>query len=70
MELQLHLRDMTQIPEISAVALTLQSDLNRRFKKYTNPADENYEPIYIVSMSLDPQYKPLINAVQIFIWPR
>ena len=65
MELQLHLRDMIQIPEISAVAVTLQSDLKRRFKKYTDPADENYEPIYIVSTIVDPRYKPLINAVQL-----
>ena len=65
MELQLHLSDTALIPEIAAVATTLQSELNRRFKKYTDPADEAYEPMYIVSTILDPRYKPLINAVQV-----
>ena len=66
MELQLHLRDMALIPQIIAVATTLQSELNRRFKNYTDPADEVYEPnsMYIVWTILNPSYEPLINAVQ------
>ena len=64
MELQLHLQDMVQVPEVASVATTLRSELNRRFRKYTDPGDEDFEPIYVVSTLLDPRYKPLINAVQ------
>ena len=65
MELQLYLRDMAEIQKISTVANTLHSELNYHFWKYTDPGDEYHEPIYMytVSMILDPQYKPLINAV-------
>ena len=64
MELQLHLREMVQVPEIALVATTLQSELKHRFRKYTDPGDECYEPLYVVATILDPRYKPLINAVQ------
>ena len=64
MELNLHLREMVKVPEITEVATTLQVELNRRFRKYTDPGDECYEPLYIVSTILDPRYKPLINVVQ------
>ena len=64
MELQLHLREMVNIPDIAAVATTLQSELNRRFRKFTDPGDESFEPLYVVSTILDPRYLPLINAVQ------
>ena len=42
MELQLHLRDMALISEITVVATILLSELNRHFKKYTDPDDEVY----------------------------
>ena len=54
MELQLHLRGMALILEIAVVAITLQSELNRRFKKYTDPTDEEnriYNPGYTLQAS-------------------
>ena len=65
MELNLHLDDMKKISEVAAVSSSLQSELKRRFRRCTDPGDENHEPTYIVSTMLDPRYKSLLNPTQV-----
>ena len=64
MELNLHLEDVKKIPELSDVLTLLQSELKRRFRKFTDPGDDCFEPLFVVSTILDPRYKPLINPNQ------
>ena len=65
MEINLHLEEMRKIPDVAEVSTVLQSELKRRFRKCTDPADETYEPLYLVSTLLDPRYRPLLNPVQL-----
>ena len=65
MEVNLHLEEMKKNPDVAEVSTVLQSELKRRFRKCTDPADETYEPLYLVSTLLDPRYKPLLNPVQL-----
>ena len=64
MELTLHLEDMKKVPELSDISALLQTELKRRFRKFTDPGDDSYEPLFVVSTMLDPRYQPLINASQ------
>ena len=40
------------------------SELKRRFRKYTDPSDPESEPLFLMSMMLDPRYKVLLNRNQ------
>ena len=62
MEINLHLEDMKKAKEVAKVASLLQSELKR---KCTDPGDESYEPLYIISTMLDPRYKSLLNPIQL-----
>ena len=64
MELNLHLEEQKHNSELSSLASQLQSDLKRRFKKYTDPGDLDYEPLFLVATMLDPRYKVLLNRTQ------
>ena len=64
MELNLHIKHMKKIPELSDILTLLQSELKRRFRKFTDPGDNCFEPLFVVSTILDPRYKPLINPNQ------
>ena len=66
MEINLHLEDMKKLPEVQEISCLLQSELKRRrFRKCTDPGDEYYEPLYIMSAMLDPRYKSLLNSIQL-----
>ena len=64
MELNLHLEDMKKIPELSDISTLLQSEIKRRFRKFTDPGDDCFESLFVVSTILDPRYKTLINPNQ------
>ena len=64
MELNLHLEEQKRISELSGLASRLQSDLKRRFKKYTDPGDLDHESLFLVATMLDPRYKVLLNRTQ------
>ena len=64
MELNLHLEEMKKIPEMTDVSSLLQSELKRRFRKYTDPSDPDYEPLFLMSTMLDPWYRVLLNPTQ------
>ena len=64
MELNLHLEEQKCISELSGLASQLQSDLKRRFKKYTDPGDLDHESLFLVATMLDPRYKVLLNRTQ------
>ena len=55
MELNLHLDEMKKTPEMSSVSHLLQSELKRRFRKYTDPSDPDSEPLFLMSTMLDPR---------------
>lgn len=63
-EVNLHLEEMKKIPEVTNVSALLQSELKRRFRKYTNPNDPDHEPLFIMTTMLDPQYRVLLNPTQ------
>jgi len=48
----------------TAVSTGLQSELKQKFKRYTDPAASNHEPVFLVSTLLDPQFKLLLNPTQ------
>lgn len=56
---------MKKIPQLSTVAGSLQSELHRRFAKYTSPSAEGHNPVMLAATSLDVRYKLLLNAVQL-----
>ena len=64
MEFNLHLEEKKRNIELSSLASKLQSDLKRRFKRFTDPADLDYEPLFLVSTMLDLRYKVLLNRTQ------
>lgn len=64
MDLNLHLDEMKRNSEVSAAATKLQSELKKRFRKYTDPSDTNFEHIFLLATSLDPRYRLLLNPVQ------
>ena len=65
MDLTLYLEECRGNPEMSEAAQLLLSELKRRFRKYTNPNDGEYEPLFIVGTALDQRYRLVMNAVQI-----
>lgn len=64
MDLNLHLDEMSRNSEVSAAATKLQSELKRRFRRYTDPNDINFEYIFLLATALDPWYRLLLNPVQ------
>ena len=44
---------MKAVPDLSGVAKVLQTELQRRFIKYTSPADEEHKPIMLAATALD-----------------
>ncbi len=40
-------------------------ELKKRFKKYTDPANENHTPQFLMATALDPRYRLLLNPTQI-----
>ena len=64
MELNLHLEEKKRNIKLSSLASKLQSDLKQRFKRFTDPADLDYEPLFLVSTMLDPCYKVLLTQAE------
>ena len=64
MEITLHLEETKKVLELTAVSTRLQSELKQRFKRYTDSAVSNHEPVFLVSTLLDPQIKLLLNPTQ------
>ena len=64
MELNLHLEETKKCLELKNVSCLLQSELKRRFRKYTDPNDSDYEPFFLMSTMLDPRYRVLLNSPQ------
>ena len=56
LELNLHSEDM-KIPELSDISTLLQSEMKHRFRKFTDPGDDCFEPLFVVSTILDPRCK-------------
>lgn len=50
---------------MSHVARSLLSELKRRFKKYTDPGDEDHDPLFLMAAALDPRYRVLLNPNQV-----
>ena len=46
------------------MATVLQSELKRRFRKYTDPNDPEHDPLFLAATFLDPRYKVLLNPIQ------
>ena len=53
--------------ELGVASKRLQTELKKRFKKYTvtDPNDEKYQCIFLVGTALDPRYRLLLNPVQL-----
>lgn len=64
MDLNLHLDEMSRNSEVGAAATELQSELKRRFRRYTDPNDSYFEHIFLLATALDPRYRLLLNPVQ------
>lgn len=56
---------MKAVPDLSGVAKVLQTELQRRFIKYTSPADEEHKPIMLAATALDVRYRVILNPVQL-----
>ena len=57
---------MNKFPDkdLAKTSKALQTELKKRFKKYTDPSHENFEQLFIVGTALDPRYRFLLNPVQ------
>ena len=64
MEVNLHLEELKQSTELSDVAAVLQSELKRRFRKYTDPHDPEHDALFLTATFLDPRNKLLLNPIQ------
>ena len=64
MEINLHLEEMKEVSEMANVSRLLQSELKRRFRKYTDPSDPDHEPLCLMATMLDPRYRLLLNPIQ------
>ena len=62
MELELHLKEMHRISDISSVPHALLSQLKQRFAKWVDTTDPNHDPIYLVAAMLDPYYRVLLTS--------
>ena len=56
---------MKSQPDVGEVAKLLQKELQRRFKKFTDPGEEDYNPLFVMATVLDPRYRVLLNTVQL-----
>ena len=56
---------MKKINDISHVADVLQSELKRRFMKYTAPGVDGHLPVMLAATALDVRYRLLLNPVQL-----
>ena len=56
---------MKKIRELSTVAHALQSELRRRFMKYTAPGTDDHNPVMLTATALDVRYRLLLNPVQL-----
>lgn len=56
---------MKALPEMNEVALSMQKSLEQRFQKYTDPAHDQYNPLFLMATSLDLRYQVVLNDVQV-----
>lgn len=56
---------MKKIPDVTQAASVLLANLKQRFRKFTNPSDPDYCPVYLAATCLDPRYKILLNPTQL-----
>ena len=64
MELNLHLLEMRKKPNLSAVSLCLQEELQKRFDNILSPKHTNFNPLYLAATALDPQFDMIISQEQ------
>ena len=69
-DLNLQLEEINNHSEVSVAARILQGELKRRFKKYTDPNDSNFEPIFLLAASLDPRYRLILNPAQTSVYSK
>ena len=63
-EINLHLEAAKSVPDISHAASVLQSELQYRFKQYTDPGDAKHDPLFLVATFFDHRYKLILNRGQ------
>ena len=51
-------------PLLIGASKILQSELQRRFRKFTDPNDSEHEPLFLMATALDPRYRVLLTASQ------
>lgn len=51
-------------PLLIGASKILQSELQRRFRKFTDPNDSDHEPLFLMATALDPRYRVLLTASQ------
>ena len=56
---------MIKVPDLSHAATVLKRELTFRFRKYTDPHDDQHDPLFLVATLLDPRFKLLLNKQQI-----
>ena len=56
---------MKSHPEVSDIARILQRELQRRFRKFTDPGDTEFNPLFAVATTLDPRYRVILNTLQL-----
>ena len=52
-------------PEVSEIARILQRELQRRFRRFTDPGDADFNPLFAVATTLDPRYRVILNSLQL-----
>ena len=63
--LNLHLEEFKHNPEVSEAAQVLKREFKKRFKKFTDPGDDNHVPLFLLATALDPRYCLLLNPNQL-----
>ena len=56
---------MKAVEDLSGVAKVLQTELQRRFVKYTSPGNEGHKPVMLAATALDVRYRVLLNPLQL-----
>lgn len=51
--------------EVKEAARILQRELQKRFKKFTDPAAYEYNPLFAMATALDPRYRVILNTLQL-----
>ena len=51
--------------EVKEAARILQRELQKRFKKFTDPAAYEYNPLFTMATALDPRYRVILNTLQL-----